>query len=435
MQKVNPFAAWGIGTELYEQAESVEAKLKQGAAWARVEQIRSFNQLKVLKAFQDARISEAGFGGSSGYGYDDLGRERLEEAFAQIMGCEKALLRVQISSGTQAIALGFYGYLRPGDLLISATGLPYDTLFTAIGLDEEGNVQRSGRGHGSLADFGVDFLAIPLLKNGKPDLDTLKEVLAKEQDRCALVFIQRSRGYSDRPALLAEDIREICRTTKRVDEQIVVFVDNCYGEFTDTEEPTQWGADLVAGSLIKNPGGGLAPSGGYICGKAELVEQAAARLTVPGLGAEVGPSLGFNRLLTQGLYQAPHVVAECLHGLSFTAALFESFGIMTEPASDEQRGDIIQVLNLGTAEALIRFCQGVQAASPVDAFVRPQASALPGYSHEVIMAAGAFIQGSSIELSADGPLKAPYRAFLQGGLNYEQVKLAALLAVNGENDL
>ncbi len=435
MKIFNPYSAWGVEQALFERAEKLEFELKNSDAWRRVEQIRAFNQLKVLKALQDAKISEAGFGGSSGYGYGDLGRERLEEAFAQIMASEKALVRTQISAGTQAIALGLYGILRPGDLLLSVTGLPYDTLYNVIGLDDEGNSRPSTDNSGALSDFGIDFAQVALLPDGKPDLEGIKAALIREKERARMVFIQRSRGYSERPALLKADLTVICAAVREIDPEIVIFVDNCYGEFTDFEEPTQWGADLMAGSLIKNPGGGLALSGGYVCGKAELVDKAAARLSAPGLGGEVGPSLGQNRQMTQGLYLAPHVVGECLHGLSFTAALFGSFGITTSPTAEEDRGDIIQVLEMGNAEDLIAFCQGIQAASPVDAFVTPVAGALPGYSHDVIMAAGAFVQGSSIELSADGPIAPPYRAYLQGGLIYEQVKLAALLAVKGKSVL
>lgn len=435
MKQSNPYSAWGIEQSLFDSAEALETALKKSNAWQRVERIRAFNQLKVLKAMQDAKISEAGFSGSTGYGYDDLGRERLEAAFAQIMASEKALVRTQISAGTQAIALGLYGILRPGDLLLSVTGLPYDTLYNVIGLDEEGKSRPSSDNSGSLSDFGIDFAHVELLPNGKPDLEAIKAALVREQVRVRMVFIQRSRGYSARPALLKDEISAICAAVREINAGVTIFVDNCYGEFTDYEEPTEWGADLLAGSLIKNPGGGLALSGGYVCGKTELVDKAAARLSAPGLGGEVGPSLGQNRLLTQGLYLAPHVVGECLHGLSFTAALFSSLGIETSPGPEEDRGDIIQVLELGNAADLIAFCQGVQAASPVDAFVSPVAGALPGYNHEVIMAAGAFVQGSSIELSADGPIAPPYRAYLQGGLTYEQVKLAALLAVKGKSVL
>ncbi len=435
MNFYNPYAAWGISDQLFEEAKTLEIALQDSPAWKRREEIKAYNQLKVIKAFQDARISEAGFGGTTGYGYDDLGRDRLEEAFANVMACEKALVRMQISAGTQAIALGFYGLLRPGDLLLSLTGLPYDTLYTTIGIDEEGRSHKSTDNIGSLADFGVDFKNVPLMINGKPDLEGIRLALEKNQGKVRMAFIQRSRGYSERPALLKEDMVAMCRLVKEVSPETIIFVDNCYGEFTDYEEPSQWGADLLAGSLIKNPGGGIAASGGYVCGKASLVDKAAARLTVPGLGSEVGPSLGQNRMLTQGLYLAPHVVGQCLHGLSFTAAMFSQHGIETSPRADEDRGDIIQVLELGSAEGLINFCQGIQEASPVDAFVAPVAGSLPGYSHEVIMAAGAFIQGSSIELSADGPITPPYRVYLQGGLTYEQVKLATLLAIQGRSGL
>lgn len=425
------FGAWPLSEKIFSLGEAVEDALRASEAWTRIREIRAHNQLKVLRALQEARISEAGFGGSSGYGYNDLGRERLEQAFARAMDAEAALVRMQISTGTQAIALGLFGILRPGRTLLSVTGLPYDTLYSCIGLDAEGRSLAAGEGEGSLADFGVDFERVELLADGSPDTAGIAAALRRCGDRLGLIYIQRSRGYSARRALLEEDIRAICASVRALRPDVPIMVDNCYGEFTDCEEPCAWGADLLAGSLIKNPGGGLAPSGGYVCGRAELVAKAAARLSVPGLGAEVGASLGQNRILTQGLYFAPHVVGECLLGLSFTAALFEAMGISTAPSARERRGDIIQTIALGEAEALVAFCQGIQAASPVDAFVRPVPGLLPGYAHEVVMAAGAFVQGSSIELSADGPLTPPYTAYMQGGLNYEQIKLAALLAAQG----
>lgn len=346
------------------------------------------------------------------------------------MGAEKALFRIQISSGTQAIVTALFGVLRPGDRLLSVTGIPYDSLHESLGIDEQGVQRRSQANQGSLADFNIGFSFVNLNK-GDIDIKRVLDFLLEHQD-VKMIYVQRSRGYGLRRALFLRDIEQLCQEIRALKREIVVFVDNCYGEFIDIKEPCHIGADLVAGSLIKNPGGGLAPSGAYICGRENLIEQVAARMTAPGLGAEIGPSLGFNRLLTQGLFMSAHVVSECLHGLCFAAAMFEKLGYKTAPASNEERGDIIQTVQFEDKSEQIAFCQAIQQASPVDSFVKPVPDSLPGYAHEVIMAAGTFIQGASIELSADGPIAEPYIAYMQGGLNYYQVKLAVLLAVSQE---
>lgn len=431
---VNPYQNYGVSDALYQLAQQLEEDLQQSEAAQRLRRIRENNQIRVLEAFRCARISEAGFGGGSGYGYDDLGRDRLEQAFADIMGAEKACFRVQISSGTQAIAMGFFSCLRPGDLLLAGTGLPYDTLMESIGVRQtKEGLSPVEEDLGSLYNFGVSFDCVELLESGLPDEEGVLQKLeeAKQVGKpVKMLHLQRSRGYSQRAALTKTELEPLIRRCKAISPETVIFVDNCYGEFTDESEPNHWGADLCAGSLIKNPGGGLAPTGGYLCGRADLVELAASRMTAPGIGTEIGPSLGYNRQLTQGLYLAPHVVMECLQGLVFAARLCAELGVKTEPSYDAVRGDIIQTFQFETATELIQFCQSVQAASPVDAFVEPQPALLPGYQDEVIMAAGAFVQGSSIELSADGPIRVPYTAYLQGGLVYEQVKLAILMALS-----
>lgn len=389
--------------------------------FAEIDQIRETNQLRVLAALQEARLAESHLGGSTGYGYDDLGREQIENAYALAFGSEAALVRIQISSGTQALAICLFGLLRPGDELLSVTGAPYDTLMNTIGSADSDQPDQ-----GSLHDFGVSYRQIELTDDGSPDLPAIAAALGP---KTKIVFIQKSRGYTLRRSLLSDDILAICQTVRAAGSQAVILVDNCYGEFVENSEPCMAGADLCAGSLIKNPGGGLCPSGGYVVGKAELVEKVAARLTAPGLGSHVGPSLGFNRLIAQGLYLAPHIVAESLKGAVFASAIFRLTGCRTFPEPDAIRGDIVQTVELGSPERLVQFCQSVQAASPVDSFVRPEPWDMPGYDCPVIMAAGTFVQGSSIEMSADGPLRPPYPAYLQGGLCFENVRLACMLAV------
>lgn len=413
------FARFGISPETVVHSDAIIQDL--APVFARIDQTRSINQLRVLHAFHEARLAESSLGGTTGYGYDDSGRDQIEKAYARVFGAEKALVRIQISAGTQALAICFFGLLRPGDTLLSVTGRPYDTLQSTIGVTDDGSPAPDG----SLCDMGVHYSELDLLPDGTPDLAGIAKAL---DDRTKVVFIQKSRGYTTRRSLLVDDIAQIVQTVRQHQPQAIVLVDNCYGEFVETQEPCMVGADLVAGSLIKNPGGGLCPSGGYVAGRADLVEKVASRLTAPGLGSHVGPTLGFSRLIAQGFYLAPQIVAESLKGAAFAAALFGGAGYKTYPDADAIRGDLVQTLEFGDPDRLVAFCQAIQAASPVDSFVRPEPWAMPGYDSPVIMAAGAFVQGSSIELSADGPLKPPFPAYLQGGLNFETVRLACLLA-------
>ncbi len=417
------FSDFGIPEALVIQSETIKQEL--APVFARIEETCSVNQLRVLKAFHQARLAESSLGGSTGYGYDDSGRAQIEAAYATVFGAEKALVRIQISAGTQALAICLYGLLRPGDELLAVTGRPYDTLQATIGLTDPDDDQQIPEG--SLRDLGVQYNEIDLLPDGDPDLDRIEKTI---NDRTKVVFIQKSRGYTTRRSLLIADIKNIVQTVRAKKPDTIILVDNCYGEFVETREPCMVGADLVAGSLIKNPGGGLCPSGGYVAGREDLVEKVAARLTAPGLGSHVGPTLGFSRLIAQGFYLAPQIVAESLKGAAFAAALFQKAGYKTYPGATETRGDLVQTLEFNDPDRLVAFCQAIQAASPVDSFVRPEPWAMPGYDSPVIMAAGAFIQGSSIELSADGPLKPPYPAYLQGGLNFETVRLACLLALH-----
>lgn len=412
------YLPFGISRAVYDLSE--QALSQVGPAFQAIARTRETNQLRVISALQQARLAECHLGGSTGYGYDDLGREQIERAYALAFGAEAALVRIQISSGTQAIALCLFGLLRPGDELLSVTGAPYDTLMASIG------AAGLPADEGSLRDFGVSYREISLKPDGSPDLPLIGAALT---GRTKVVFIQKSRGYTMRRSLRSEDLAAICQAVRAAGSQAVILVDNCYGEFVETTEPCMAGADLCAGSLIKNPGGGLCPSGGYVAGRAELVEKVACRLTAPGLGSHVGPSLGFNRLIAQGFYLAPHTVAESLKGAVFASALFRLVGFVTFPGPLDPRGDIVQSIELADPSRLIAFCQAIQAGSPVDSHVRPEPWDMPGYDSPVIMAAGAFIQGASSELSADGPLRAPYPAYLQGGLVFENVRLACMLAV------
>ena len=383
-----------------------------------IDDITEFNQLKVLSAFINNGVSESYFGASTGYGYDDRGREILEKVMADCMGAEDALMRHSFVSGTHTLTVALFGILRPGDTVICLTGRPYDTITGVFGIDEVTD--------GSLADFGVKYDQVELKSDGMPDIDEIKRVLKEKQPKMA--YIQRSRGYSTRPSLKIEDIKVLCDAVREVSPDSIIMVDNCYGEFVQKKEPCEVGADLVAGSLIKNPGGGIAPTGGYIAGRKDLVEKCAMRLTCPGVGKEVGATLGHSRELYMGLFSAPHVVGEAVKTAVYTAALFELLGFKVTPASDETRGDIIQCVTLGTAEGLVAFCQGMQSGAPVDAFVVPEPWDMPGYTDPVIMAAGAFTLGASIELSADGPVRPPYAAWMQGGLNFHSAKAGVLLA-------
>lgn len=383
-----------------------------------IEAVKEYNQIKVIRSMQKNNLSDSHFGGTTGYGYDDRGRDVLDQIYADVFKAESALVRHQIVSGTHALALCMYGVLRPGDELLSIAGKPYDTLEEVIGI--------RGEGEGSLKEFGVTYRQVDLTDEGKIDLGGVGQAI---NHKTRLVLIQRSRGYSWRPSLSIDEIGEAIKYIRSIRDDIVVMVDNCYGEFVEDREPTEVGADLVAGSLIKNPGGGLAPTGGYVAGKDKYVNMAACRLTTPGLGKEVGSTLGQNRLMLQGLFMAPHVVGESLKGAAFCAAFMKRLGYEVSPDCLEKRGDIIQAIKFNNPDSLIAFCQGIQKGSPVDAFVTPEPWDMPGYDSQVIMAAGAFIQGSSIELSADAPMKPPYIAYMQGGLVYEHVKLGVLISV------
>lgn len=389
----------------------------------RVDEIAEANTLKVLDAMRDCKVSEAHFTTSSGYAYDDIGRSKLEELYANIFGAERALVRTQFVSGTHALATVLFGILRPGDELLSLTGKPYDTMQTVIGYDNTCS--------GSLKEFGILYDELPMIE-GKVDV---KGIAKKIKPETKMVLIQRSRGYSMRSPLSIAEIREITGEVKKHKPDCICFVDNCYGEFLDTEEPTQAGADIMAGSLIKNPGGGIAPTGGYIAGKDSLVELASYRLTAPGMGDELGASLSSNRLLFQGLFLAPHVVSQAIKGAIFAAGMFAELGYKTLPLPTEPRGDIIQAIELGTAEKLIAFCGGIQKYSPVDSFAAPEPWDMPGYADKIIMAAGTFVQGASIEFSADGPLRVPYNVYLQGGLTFEHAMIGIMGAAQAIEDL
>ncbi|MBR5262506.1 MAG: methionine gamma-lyase family protein [Clostridia bacterium] len=380
------------------------------------DEITEYNQQKVLSAFINNHVSESMFAESTGYGYGDRGREVIDRVFADIVDAEDALVRHNFTCGTHTLAVALYGMLRPGDIMLCVTGTPYDTIHSVIGID--------GKGDGSLADYGIIYKQVDL-RDGKPDLEAIREAVTKEKIK--LVYIQRSRGYSLRPSLSCEEIGEIAKVVK-ANSDADIMVDNCYGEFTQKIEPTQVGADIIAGSLIKNAGGGLARTGGYVAGRADLVEKISYRLTTPGLGREVGATLGLSRELFMGLFFAPHTVGEAIKAAYFTAGLFEQFGFETTPKSTDPRFDIVQSVLLRNEENLIAFCQGMQSGAPIDAFVTPEPWDMPGYDNKVIMAAGAFIGGASIELSADAPLREPYAAWMQGGLNFHSAKMGIMLA-------
>lgn len=391
--------------------------------FAHIEDVAEANTLKVLDAMRECRVSDAHFNTTTGYAYDDIGRGKLEELYAKIFGAERALVRTQFVSGTHALATVLFGILRPGDELVSLTGKPYDTMQTVIGYDNPSP--------GSLKEFGVLYNELPMVA-GKVDMAHIKDVIT---DKTKMVEIQRSRGYSMRSPLSIEDIRAITTEVHRIKPDCICFVDNCYGEFVDYEEPTQAGADIMAGSLIKNPGGGIAPTGGYIVGRDDLVELASYRLTAPGMGDELGASLSNNRLLFQGLFLAPHVVSQAIKGAIFAAGMFAKLGYKTLPLPTDVRGDIIQAIELGSADKLIAFCGGIQKYSPVDSFAAPEPWNMPGYADKIIMAAGTFVQGASIEFSADGPLRAPYNVYLQGGLTFEHAIIGIMGAAQAVLDL
>ncbi|MFA6309321.1 MAG: methionine gamma-lyase family protein [Clostridia bacterium] len=407
---------FGINESILKLSASVEKQIEDELK--EIEKIKEFNQLKVIKAMQENKLSDSHFSGTTGYGYDDRGRQVLDSIYASVFKTEDALVRHQIVSGTQALAICMYGNLRPGDELLSISGKPYDTLEEVIGI--------RGSGEGSLKDFGIYYSHTELTKDGKFDLPAIKNAI---NEKTKMIFIQRSRGYNWRTSLTISDIKSIIEYIRDIKKDVIVLVDNCYGEFVEEQEPTEIGADLVAGSLIKNPGGGLALTGGYIAGKERYVRNSAYRLTSPGLGKKVGSTLGNNRNFLQGLFMAPHIVAESLKGAVYCSLFMQSLGFRVSPLMEEKRSDIIQAIMFNDPDTLIAFCQGIQKGSPVDSFVTPEPWDMPGYDCPVIMAAGAFVQGASIELSADAPIKPPYIAYLQGGLVYEHVKLGIMTAV------
>ncbi|QCX32312.1 methionine gamma-lyase family protein [Caloramator sp. E03] len=386
-----------------------------------IDEIKEYNQSKVLYAMQQERLSDAHFTNTTGYGYGDIGRDTLDRVYSRVFCCEDSLVRPHIVSGTHAITLALSGNLRPNETLLSITGKPYDTLLQVIGIEGENN--------GSLKEFGIKYKQIELLENGKIDINSVVDAI-KNDESIKMVTIQRSTGYGWRPALQIDDIKEAILAVKAIKEDIICFVDNCYGEFIDILEPTEVGADIIAGSLIKNIGGGIAPTGGYVCGKKKYVEQAAYRLTAPGLGKECGSTFGVIRHIFQGLFLAPHITSEALKSSIFCSRLMEIAGFEVSPKYNEKRSDIIQAIKFNNEKDLINFCKGIQKGSPVDSFVECEPWDMPGYTDQVIMAAGAFIQGSSIELSADAPIRPPYIAYLQGGLTFEHAKIGIMIGLS-----
>ena len=410
---------FGISDKTLKLVSEAEESIKE--QFKHIENICEINQLRVMKAFADNRVSDSHFVATTGYGYDDLGRDTLDRVYADIMGAEDALVRHNFISGTHTISTALFAVLRPNDILVSITGKPYDTLEEVIGIQGEA-------GNGSLKDFGVKYVQIDLKHDGTPDLEQIKFTLTHMNVKA--VTIQRSKGYGWRPTYSAKDIGALIEFVKEISPETICIVDNCYGEFVETEEPTAYGADLIAGSLIKNPGGGLAPTGGYIAGKQKYVELCAYRLTSVGIGKEAGASLGFNRQMYQGLFMAPHVVSQALKAAVLCSAVFEKLGFEVDPKPNEIRHDIIQSIKFGDPDKVTAFCQGIQKGAPVDSFVTPEPWDMPGYSSQVIMAAGAFVQGASIELSADAPIKPPYIAYMQGGLTYESAKQMTVAAIS-----
>jgi cystathionine beta-lyase family protein involved in aluminum resistance len=409
---IKQYERLGVSKEVYEYGKAIETRLKE--RFAQIDEMAEYNQLKVIGAMQKNRVSAECFQGSTGYGYNDLGRETLEKVYADCFGTQDALVRPQITCGTHALALALMSNLRPGDELLSVSGKPYDTLEEVIGIRPS---------KGSLAEYGITYRQVDLLSDGSFDLEGIKNAL---NDRTKVVTLQRSKGYQTRPSFGVDTIGEVIRFVKELRPDVIFMVDNCYGEFVEAIEPSDVGADMIVGSLIKNPGGGLAPIGGYICGTKECVENAAYRLTSPGLGKEVGASLGVSASFYQGLFLAPTVVASALKGAIFAANIYEQLGFDVVPNATEDRHDIIQAVTFGKPEGVIAFCEGIQAAAPVDSYVTPQPWDMPGYDSQVIMAAGAFVQGSSIELSADGPIKPPYAVYFQGGITWPHAKLGIL---------
>lgn len=411
----NIYRDMGISDKVYAFGADMEKQLAK--RFKEIDETAEYNQLKVIKAMQDNKVSEACLLGTTGYGYNDIGRDTLEKVYADIFHAEDALVRPQITCGTHALALALMSNLRPGDELLSPVGKPYDTLEEVIGIRES---------KGSLKEYGISYKQVDLLPDGGFDYENIKKAI---HEKTKLVTIQRSKGYQTRPTLSVARIGELIRFIKEIKPDVICMVDNCYGEFVERLEPTDVGADMAVGSLIKNPGGGLAPIGGYIVGKKEYVENAAYRLTSPGLGKEVGASLGVLGSLYQGLFLAPTVTASALKGAVFAANLYEKLGFKVIPNGTESRHDIIQAVEFQNEKAVIEFCKGIQAAAPVDSFVVPEPWAMPGYDSDVIMAAGAFVSGSSIELSADGPIKPPYAVYFQGGLTWQHAKFGILKTI------
>ena len=405
----------GISEKVQAFSEETEAGLKE--QFQKFDRTAEYNQIKVLSAMQKNKVSEECFGSSTGYGYNDHGRETLEKVYADTFHTEACLVRPQIACGTHALAIALFGNLRPGDEILSPVGKPYDTLEEVIGIRPS---------KGSLAEYGVTYRQADLLPDGSFDYDAIRDAI---NPRTRLVEIQRSRGYLTRPSFSVKQIGDLISFIKTIKPDVICMVDNCYGEFVDIIEPSDVGADMTVGSLIKNPGGGLAPIGGYIAGTKECIENSAARMTCPGLGSEVGASLGVNRSFYQGFFLAPTVTASALKAAVFASAIYERLGYLVTPGPKERRNDIIQAVTFGSADKLISFCKGIQAGAPVDSYVDPEPWDMPGYDSQVIMAAGAFIQGASIEFSADGPLKEPYTAYFQGGLTYEHSKLGVLMSL------
>ena len=409
------YEAMGISSAVYEYGEKALARLRE--RFDAIDRIAEFNQAKVIAAMQKNNVSAACFAATTGYGYDDLGRDNLEKVYADVFHTEAALVRPQITCGTHALTVALSANLLPGDELLSPVGLPYDTLQEVIGIRESPC---------SLAEYGVSYRQVDLLPDGSFDYDRIKEAI---NEKTKLITIQRSKGYATRPTFSVQQIGELIRFVKEIKPGVICMVDNCYGEFTEIIEPSDVGADMIVGSLIKNPGGGLAPTGGYICGTTECVEQCAYRLTAPGLGAELGATLGMMQSFFQGFFLAPTVTASAVKGAIFAAGVYEKLGYRCVPTSSETRHDIIQAIELRSKDAMVAFCKGVQSAAPVDSYVTPEPYAMPGYDSEVIMAAGAFVQGSSIELSADGPIREPYAIYYQGGLTWAHAKLGILMSL------
>jgi len=415
MELTEMYGQLGVSEKVLKFSKEIEASLKE--RFEAIDEIAEYNQLKVIKAMQEARVSDIHFAGTTGYGYNDLGRDTLETVYAKAFHGEDALVRPQLISGTHALTVALSGNLRPGDEILSPVGKPYDTLEEVIGIRDS---------VGSLKEYGITYRQVDLLENGDFDYENTKKAI---NEKTKLIEIQRSKGYATRPTLSVARIGELIAFIKAIKPDVICMVDNCYGEFVEKIEPTDVGADMIVGSLIKNPGGGLAPIGGYIVGRKDCIERAAYRLTAPGLGKEVGASLGVSQSLYQGLFLSPTVVAGALKGAIFAANIYEKLGFSVVPNGTESRHDIIQAITFGTPEGVIRFCEGIQAAAPVDSFVTPEPWAMPGYDSDVIMAAGAFVQGSSIELSADGPIKPPYAVYFQGGLTWYHAKFGIQMSL------